>query len=118
MITVDVNAQVSKQGTSNDTSIPPPTSEKKVTTNVRTKSGSPIVIGGLIQTEKDVSVQRVPVLGSIPLLGNLFKKKIESTADTEFVIYLVPFIERTGTAQEKTESAIKRYYEKYVAQGA
>ncbi|MGI5093530.1 type II and III secretion system protein, partial [Treponema socranskii] len=40
MITVAVDARVSKQGTTNDTTVPPPTSEKKVTTNVRAKSGS------------------------------------------------------------------------------
>lgn len=115
MITVAVDARVSKQGTTSDTTVPPPTSEKKVTTNVRAKSGSPVIIGGLMQSEKDVSIQKTPILGSIPLIGLLFRKTVESTADTEFVIYLVPFVERSGNAEELRERGIRRYYEKYVA---
>ena len=52
MITMKVNAEVSKQGTvTNSTTNLPPTSEKIVTSEVRTKSGEPIIIGGLLQTE-------------------------------------------------------------------
>ena len=82
MVTVKVDAQVSKQGSSESSSgsnaadaMPPSTTEKKVSTNVRTKSGEPVVIGGLFQTEEEISEKRVPLLGKIPLLGWLFKKK-------------------------------------------
>lgn len=68
-----------------------------------------------MQSEKDVSIQKTPILGSIPLIGLLFRKTVESTADTEFVIYLVPFVERSGNAEEMRERGIRRYYEKYVA---
>ena len=114
MITVKIDAQVSKQGSSDsagDTSNPPATSEKKVSTNVRTRSGESVIIGGLFQQETDVSDRRVPVLGSIPLIGNIFRHKTTSTADTEFVIYLVPFVEKK---EKSNEERIKRYYEKYV----
>lgn len=114
MITVKIDAQVSKQGSSDsagDTSNPPATSEKKVSTNVRTRSGESVIIGGLFQQETDVSERRVPVLGSIPLIGNVFRHKTTSTADTEFVIYLVPFVEKK---EKSNEERIKRYYEKYV----
>lgn len=114
MITVKIDAQVSKQGSSDsagDTSNPPATSEKKVSTNVRTRSGESVIIGGLFQQETDVSERRVPVLGSIPLIGNIFRHKTTSTADTEFVIYLVPFVEKK---EKSNEERIKRYYEKYV----
>ena len=96
MVTVKVDAQVSKQGSSESSSgsnaadaMPPSTTEKKVSTNVRTKSGEPVVIGGLFQTEEEISEKRVPLLGKIPLLGWLFKKKVVSAVETEFVIYLV-----------------------------
>ena len=75
MVTVKVDAQVSKQGSSESSSgsnaadaMPPSTTEKKVSTNVRTKSGEPVVIGGLFQTEEEISEKRVPLLGKIPLL--------------------------------------------------
>ena len=59
MVTVKVDAQVSKQGSvdssSTEISNPPSTSEKKVSTSVRTKNGEPVIIGGLIQQEEDTT---------------------------------------------------------------
>lgn len=125
MITVDVNAQVSKQGStessssaSADTTNPPSTSEKKVTTNVRTKSGSPVIISGLIQNEKDITERRVPILGSIPLLGRMFKHTVESEAETELAIYLVPFVEHGDELAQTDDSKIATLHKKYFANEA
>lgn len=120
MITVDVDAVVSKQGTvetsssSGDVANPPSTSEKKVTTHVRTKSGTPVIIGGLLQEEKDVTVKKVPVIGSIPFLGLLFRSKVETVSKTELVIYLVPFVEKSGSSDFDFTKNIERFYTKYV----
>ena len=121
MVTVKVDAQVSKQKTSeassggktNDTSAPPSTSEKKVSTNVRTKSGEPVVIGGLFQQEEEVSEKRVPVLGKIPIIGFLFKTKVVSIVDTEFIIYLVPFVEKDESEVLSEEENLLRLKKKY-----
>lgn len=122
MITVKVDAQVSKQGSSEsssagsgaDTVPPPSTSEKKVSTNVRTKSGEPVVIGGLFQQEDEVSEKRVPFLGSIPLIGLLFKSKVVSSVETEFVIYLVPLVEKSDDGILGEEANLARLKKKYV----
>lgn len=122
MVTVKVDAQVSKQGNSDtssssgkptDTTPPPSTTEKKVSTNVRTKSGEPVVIGGLFQQEEEISEKKVPVLGKIPLLGFLFKKKVVSMVETEFVIYLVPFVEKNSTEVLSEEENLNRLIKKY-----
>lgn len=121
MVTVKVDAQVSKQGNTEssansngtDTTPPPSTSEKKVSTNVRTKSGEPVVIGGLFQQEEEVSEKQVPWLGSIPLLGWLFKKKVMSMVETEFVIYLVPFVEKQDVQAISEEANLERLKKKY-----
>ena len=121
MVTVKVDAQVSKQGSSESSSgsnaadaMPPSTTEKKVSTNVRTKSGEPVVIGGLFQTEEEISEKRVPLLGKIPLLGWLFKKKVVSAVETEFVIYLVPSVENMAERETLSEKEnllrLKRKY--------
>jgi len=55
------------------------------------------VIGGLLQRDEVVSVQRVPLLSSIPIIGELFKQKSFRQGDTELVILLTPRIV-TGTA--------------------
>ena len=123
MITVKVDAQISKQGSSNsssssttptvDTTVPPSTSEKKVSTNVRTKSGEPVVIGGLFQQEEDITEKRIPLLGKIPVLGNLFKSRNVSAAESEFVIYLVPFVEKDKESELSEEDNLARLMQKY-----
>jgi type II secretory pathway component GspD/PulD (secretin) len=93
MITMDVSATVSRTGTSAVSGNPPPTFEKVVNTHVRTVSGTPVVIGGLIQQDKTQSIDKVPILGDIPLLGLLFQSTKDGVENTEFVIYIVPHVE-------------------------
>jgi len=67
---------------------------KKATaeTSVMVKDGVTIIIGGLIKDRKDDTDSRVPFLGRIPLIGLLFKQKVESTLNSETVIFLTPRI--------------------------
>ncbi len=118
MITMAVNATVSKRNaaSSTSTSTLPSTSERVVTTQVRTPSGKPIVVSGLMQTDTNVNIQKIPILGDIPLLGRLFRDEKESVDQSEMVIYIVPYLSRADTDQaesvfEKTE----RYYRAFVA---
>ena len=120
MVTVKVDAQVSKQessdsssGSAADTTPPPSTSEKKVSTNVRTQSGEPVVIGGLFQQEEEVSEKKVPILGSIPLVGYFFKNRVITMIDTEFIIYLVPFVQKSSSIELSVENNLERLKVKY-----
>lgn len=118
MITVNVDAKVSKQGSvpknpSVNTN-PPSTSEKAVTTHVRTKSGSPVVIGGLLQNEKDTTEKKAPLLGQIPLIGYLFSSRVKTDATSEMVIYLVPFVEEQVKTLTDFDNALRNYYTKYI----
>lgn len=114
MITVNIDARVSKQGAVPDSSSstastnPPPTSEKSVTTNVRTRSGEPVIIGGLLQTEQDTTIKEPP------LFGFLFKNQTETDATTEMVIYLVPFVEKHEQTARDYNNTIRNYYSKYI----
>ncbi len=103
MITSKITASVSRQGSdlSATTGNPPPSSEKVITTEVRAKSGEPVVLSGLVQNEDSESVSRTPVLSKIPLLGHLFKSKEKSKEKTELVIYLVPSSEKSAGEKEK-----------------
>jgi type II secretory pathway component GspD/PulD (secretin) len=115
MITVTVTADLSKQGTSNssDSNSVPSTSEKNITTTVRTKSGVPIVISGLLQQEDDTNESGVPLLSKIPFLGFLFKTKSDSLSQTELQIYLVPFVEKSVIDLSEAEN-IRSLYEEFV----
>lgn len=117
MVTVKVDAQVSKQGSvdtsSSEISNPPSTSEKKVSTSVRTKNGEPVIIGGLIQQEEDTTEKAIPILSKIPLIGNLFKTKTSSIAETEFIIYLVPLVQKESENDMSEDENLARLRKKY-----
>jgi len=68
------------------------TTTRTADSSVVVKNGQTIVIGGLVQDRESVLTNRVPVLGSIPVLGNLFKfKQIQSTK-INLMILLTPRI--------------------------
>ena len=116
MITMSVNATVSKQNSnsasSGSTSLSslPSTSERVVNTQVRTYSGKPVVISGLIKEDAGVTEQKVPLLGSIPGIGNLFKHKTTSKEKTEIVIYIVPHLIKDSNDTNDTNLKLERYY--------
>jgi type IV pilus assembly protein PilQ len=61
-------------------------------TKVTVVDGSTIVIGGIIVTQQNTSVQDVPVVGSLPLIGNLFKHSTVSSTSQELLFFLTPRI--------------------------
>jgi Flp pilus assembly secretin CpaC len=64
----------------------------QVTTNLMIKSCETIVIGGLIEEQQQRSVQQVPFLGSLPLVGRLFRDESTSIARTEIIVLITPRI--------------------------
>lgn len=59
---------------------------------VRAKSGQVVVIGGLMQNQTKDSTSSVPLLGDLPLVGNLFRHKQTTTRKSELVILLRPIV--------------------------
>jgi len=57
-------------------------------TNVRMKDGDTLVIGGLISTKEAKSFNKVPLLGDLPILGQLFRSVSNSKQESEVVIFL------------------------------
>ena len=77
--------------------------QRTLDTTVRVKDGETIVIGGLIQRNETASESKVPVLGSIPLLGNLFKESRKEYTDTELIIVVKPKL--IDTVEEPADEA-------------
>jgi general secretion pathway protein D len=61
-------------------------------TVVVTPDGQTVIIGGLMQNSKAESSSKIPFLGDIPLLGNLFKRQSKNDSSTELLIFLTPHI--------------------------
>jgi general secretion pathway protein D len=72
------------------------TNKRSTKTTVVVKDNQPIVLSGLIQDSVDDSVQKVPWLADIPLMGNLFKVSKHTGRKTNLLIVLTPHIIRTA----------------------
>ncbi|MEB3767294.1 type IV pilus secretin PilQ [Acinetobacter sp. MD2] len=64
----------------------------KLQTNVLVADGETIVLGGLYEDEVTNSVKKVPLLGDIPVIGNLFKNSQRSDSKRELLIFITPRI--------------------------
>jgi type IV pilus assembly protein PilQ len=62
--------------------------ETKVTVN----DGATVVIGGIIVNQQRTAIEQVPFVGSIPVLGNLFKHTSVSSTSQELLFFLTPRI--------------------------
>ncbi len=93
---VSVNKQINLGGTTNF-NIPVPSSTINETDSiVRTRDGNVIAIGGLM-TESNANIRsKVPLLGDVKFLGNLFRQKEEGTFKSELVILLKSTVVRGG----------------------
>ncbi len=72
--------------------IAPDTKEKKISTVVKVKDGSTLILGGLISNTKNFMINGVPVLKDVPFLGNLFKSKKRDNQRFELIFILKPKI--------------------------
>ena len=76
------------------------TNERKIQTKVLAGDGRTVVLGGLIKDNVQDGTQRVPVLGSIPLLGRLFRNDAVEVTKTNLLIFIRPTIIRDDKALE------------------
>lgn len=101
----------------------PTTTKRKVTTNAIVNNGETIILGGLIKSAGGKSTTKVPILGDIPILGELFTSNAEMDTKVNVVIYLTPYIVReSGDLQRLREALneledIQTKYNAYVRRG-
>lgn len=70
----------------------PVINSRAATTTVVVPNGQTVVIGGLMENTQNDSENKIPGLGDIPLLGNLFKRKVKDNVKRELMIFLTPTI--------------------------
>ena len=81
------------------------TNKRSIKTTVLIEDGGIIVLGGLMSDTVTESEDRVPVLGAIPLLGNLFKSRSGSRQKKNLLVFIRPKILRDADATESTSEA-------------
>ncbi|MHB1240867.1 MAG: type II secretion system secretin GspD, partial [Gammaproteobacteria bacterium] len=101
-VKLDIQQEVSSL-TNSTVAADPITNKRSIKTSVLVDSGKIVVLGGLIQETHDESVEKVPVLGDIPVIGAFFRSKSSTLNKTNLMVFLRPVIMRdTGLASAYT----------------
>jgi general secretion pathway protein D len=82
---------------SKDPILGPTTSKRTAKTTVVAKDQETVVIGGIMQDRLVESVSKVPLLGDIPVLGNLFRSQTRQKIKTNLLLFLTPYIIRDSS---------------------
>ena len=94
-LNIDVENTVPDFSRVSGSQLNPTLNTQQATTQVLVTDGGTVVIGGVIQTNNSVAIAQVPLLGSIPLLGNLFKHTNVITSTAELIFFITPKIIQT-----------------------
>lgn len=93
------------------------TDERRINATVQMDSGQIVVIGGLIRDDVLDSVEWVPILGRLPIIGELFKRKQKSAVKTNLMVFLRPRIIEDGHVL--ADSTRKKYeYMRNLSEGS
>lgn len=87
----------------------PSTNKRSIESTVLVEDGSIVMLGGLMQDSFSQGQDKVPLLGDIPIMGNLFKSQTRSHSKTNLMIFLRPIVMRD--ADSSNSLAMDRYRE-------
>jgi general secretion pathway protein D len=118
-LTLRVKPQVSEGGTvrlqiyqeasavRENTSAGPITDKRAIESTVLVDDGQILALGGLVQDDVRSGVEKVPLLGDIPLLGHLFRYETRKQSKTNLMVFLRPVVLRDGVAH--SSASAERY---------
>jgi len=86
-----------------NTTPPPATKTRSVETTLRLNNNETFVIGGLIQTDGEGKITKIPLLGDLPIFGELFKSRSKSESTNELLIFVTPRIIKYGEEIENQD---------------
>lgn len=87
----------------------PIVNQREAQTTVSVKDGETVVLGGIINNSLNRTVNKVPILGDIPLLGSLFRSTSTTKDKTELLVFMTPHVVRTpqDAAQLRAQTEIE-----------
>ena len=85
----------------------PQTSNKEVETNIMVKDGNTAIIGGILSNQSTEDHRKVPVLGSLPGIGFLFRARNDSITQRNTTIFITPTIVKMDTMDELEEAKLR-----------
>ena len=107
LVRLEINSEFTKL-IENVTTDTPMTAKRQAQTVVSMNTGSTVVIGGLIRDDKVTIEKKIPLIGDIPLVGNLFRFQRDRLQKTNLLIFITPHVMGNQQDLEKiTESKRK-----------
>ncbi|MBM4025016.1 MAG: hypothetical protein FJ280_06350 [Planctomycetes bacterium] len=100
-----VTGQVQVAGASGQPFAQPVVDRRETNTTLIVKNGQTIVMGGLRKKEVTKQINKVPLLGDLPLAGALFRFKGEQTINSELIVFVTPWIVEQPTLAEHESQA-------------
>ena len=91
-VTLEINTILEGVKTTQTVSGNADTSKKEVKTTAILNNGESVIIGGLIENKIETTNQKVPILGDIPLFGELFKNDISNNKKNNLVVIVTPYM--------------------------
>jgi general secretion pathway protein D len=94
-VKLDIYQEISSVKNASETiliNIGPTTTKRSTKTSVLVKDNQTVVIGGLMEERETTNINKVPVLGDIPVIGWLFKNRSQEKTKTNLLVFLTPHI--------------------------
>jgi general secretion pathway protein D len=110
MIVAPEISSISSQTVQISSTVSSPVIDKRsAETVVVTPDATTVVIGGMMQKQKTSTIQKIPILGDIPVVGAAFRHTVLSDVKTELLIFLTPYIiEGTDKLKSLTDDEVNR----------
>ena len=89
---VMLDVKVNKDSPGQNTIAGPAINTKQITTKVLVENGGTVVIGGIYTQDSSTDVEKVPLLGDLPAVGNLFRHTVAKNKKAEMLIFITPRI--------------------------
>ncbi len=115
LVIMEVDQEVSDApSTSGVDRLTPRIRQRKITSTVAVNSGDTIILGGLIQEERDLSEQGIPWFHKIPVVGAMFGTKRDNQKRTELIVLITPRAISNSTAALQVTEEYRRRLQKLI----
>ncbi|WP_334049762.1 hypothetical protein [Alteromonas gracilis] len=107
-VDIELNQEVSRSTSGSGSAGNPTIFSRSISTTLSIKDGGSVLVGGLISSSEDTSNNNVPLLGDLPLIGNLFASKSDQSERTELMILIAPYVVKSSDDSSAITDAFKR----------
>ncbi len=91
-VLIDIDTKIEGVKTANITNSNPDTSKKHINTTAFVNNGESVILGGLIESKSEKSIEEIPYMSEIPMIGELFKNRYKDNRTKNLLIIVTPYI--------------------------